>query len=207
MPLPIITSVQSLAGQEGNIDHNQRDSSPVPVTLPPPLIKQQVIIKNSPRPQMKNKTTTVRPIMKTKAVSCNVLVSHKETQTETQKEKVRLIPVPVPIYVPTPLHMFSRPLPVPIPFPLPIPVPIFVPTTRNSAAGIMKEIKKIQVKIPTDPFEAELLMMAEMVAGEKKIDHTDSESEEDDHAGKFTGCPKRAYSLQMIFYLTFTIYD
>lgn len=81
------------------------------------------------------------------------------------------------------MPMFSAPIPVPIPFPLPIPVPIFIPTTRNSAAGIMKEIKKIQVKIPTDPFEAELLMMAEMVAGEKKVDNTDSESDEDDNAG------------------------
>lgn len=49
----------------------------------------------------------------------------------------------------------------------------------------MKEIKKIQVKIPTDPFEAELLMMAEMVAGEKKIDHTDSESDDDDQGGLY----------------------
>jgi len=33
--------------------------------------------------------------------------------------------------------------------------------------------------MPTDPFEAELLMMAEMVAGEKKVDVTDSESDND----------------------------
>lgn len=46
----------------------------------------------------------------------------------------------------------------------------------------MKEIKKIQVKIPTDPFEAELLMMAEMVADDKKEENTDSESEEEDTA-------------------------
>ncbi|RZC39488.1 DUF3504 domain containing protein [Asbolus verrucosus] len=44
----------------------------------------------------------------------------------------------------------------------------------------MKEIKKIQVKIPTDPYEAELLMMAEMVAGDKKEENTDSESDVDD---------------------------
>jgi hypothetical protein len=52
-----------------------------------------------------------------------------------------LIPVPVPIYVPAPMHMYSSPYPVPVPFPLPVPVPIFIPTTRNSAHGIMKEIK------------------------------------------------------------------
>jgi hypothetical protein len=59
---------------------------------------------------------------------------------DTMGKKV-LIPVPVPIYVPAPMHMYSSPYPVPVPFPLPVPVPIFVPTTRNSAHGIMKEIK------------------------------------------------------------------
>lgn len=62
------------------------------------------------------------------------------------------------------------------------PVPVFIPTTRNSANGIMKEIKKIQDKMPADPFEAELLMMAEMVAGDKKKeDETDSSEEENDY--------------------------
>lgn len=91
-----------------------------------------------------------------------------------------MIPIPVPIYVPVPLPMFAAPYPSPTPFPLPVPVPVFIPTTRNSANGILKEIKKIQVKIPTDPYEAELLMMAEMVAGDKKEENTDSESEEED---------------------------
>lgn len=37
--------------------------------------------------------------------------------------------------------------------------------------------------IPSDPYEAEILMMAEMVAEEKKVDTSDSESEVDDTAG------------------------
>lgn len=36
-------------------------------------------------------------------------------------------------------------------------------------------MKKIQEKMPSDPFEAELLMMAEMVATEKKAE-SDSDS-------------------------------
>lgn len=76
------------------------------------------------------------------------------------------------------MQMYSMPVPIPVPFPLPIPVPIFIPTTRNSANGIMKEIKKIQDKMPTDPYEAELLMMAEMVAGDKKKDDDDSDSDD-----------------------------
>lgn len=124
--------------------------------------------------------TMCKVIQATKSISCHPSTAHKGTQTDEVKDKMHLIPVPVPIYVPTPLHMFSVPVPMPVPFPLPIPVPIFIPTTRNSANGIMKEIKKIQVKIPTDPFEAELLMMAEMVADDKKEENTDSESDEED---------------------------
>lgn len=49
-------------------------------------------------------------------------------------------------------------------------------------------LQKLQV-IPSDPYEAEILMMAEMVAEEKKEDTTDSESEVDDTAG-----PEDSYS-------------
>lgn len=185
--MPVITNVQSLAHTPRSRSPEksvQTSSSQTPTQTPITQIKQQVIVQPPPPPPMKNKSIYVHPITKNQSTECSVKVSNKETQTDPQKEKVRLVPIPVPIYVPSPMHMFSRPLPVPIPFPLPIPVPIFIPTTRNSAADIMKEIKKIQVKIPTDPFEAELLMMAEMVAGEKKIDHSDSESEDDDQGIK-----------------------
>ena len=43
---------------------------------------------------------------------------------------------------------------------LPNPVPILIPTTRESANGSMKAIKKVQDRMPTYPYEAELLMMA-----------------------------------------------
>ncbi|GLV41688.1 without children [Carabus blaptoides fortunei] len=179
--MPVITNVQSLANTTNGLPPL---TQPQPATSPPKQqVKQQVIVRAPPYPAMRNAGTWCKPILHTKGVSCRPHPANKETQTEQIKEKTVFIPVPVPIYVPSPMPMFSAPIPVPIPFPLPIPIPIFIPTTRNSAAGIMKEIKKIQVKIPTDPFEAELLMMAEMVAGEKKVDNTDSESDEDDNAG------------------------
>ena len=58
-----------------------------------------------------------------------------------------LLPIPVPVHVPTPCRMYNVPFPVPVPIPLPFPVPIFIPTTRNSMKGIMKQIKKIQNKV------------------------------------------------------------
>ena len=52
-----------------------------------------------------------------------------------------LIPVPVPIYVPVPMAMYNTPQPYPLPIPIPIPVPCFIPTTKNSADSILKQIK------------------------------------------------------------------
>lgn len=45
-----------------------------------------------------------------------------------------------------------------------MPVPMFLPVTMNSAERIVETIKEIKQKIPSDPFEAELILMAEMVA-------------------------------------------
>ena len=60
---------------------------------------------------------------------------------EDWSPKQVLVPVPVPIYVPVPVHMYSTPVPYPLPVPVPIPVPCFIPTTRKSADGILKQIK------------------------------------------------------------------
>ena len=49
---------------------------------------------------------------------------------------------------------------------------------HSSYASFSCLLQRIQEKIPTDPFEAELLMMAEMVAGEKKGDNSDSDSDD-----------------------------
>lgn len=43
-------------------------------------------------------------------------------------------------------------------------MPVFLPVTLNSAERIVQTIKEIKEKIPSDPFEAELILMAEMVA-------------------------------------------
>lgn len=175
---PLPSSAQRKSNQTvGKINHSHSD-----VQKPPPPIVQ-----------VKTQIVTIPPVPKrvsNMSTMCTVATETKETQarpklvtigcqTEESLEKRYFIPIPVPIYVPQPMHMYSLPTPIPVPFPLPIPVPIFIPTTRNSANGIMKEIKKIQDKMPTDPFEAELLMMAEMVAGDKKKNDSDSGSDDE----------------------------
>ena len=41
---------------------------------------------------------------------------------------------------------------------------MFLPVTMDSAERIIETIQEIKLKIPSDPFEAELILMAEMVA-------------------------------------------
>ncbi|KAJ8918744.1 hypothetical protein NQ315_015064 [Exocentrus adspersus] len=217
--LPIISSVQSLASSNGSIGQAVNlppgltpittrttrsktttnstqliNSAPQIINsladLPVQVqIKQHFIVRPAPLPEQRNVSTMCYTRKANKGTSMKPIMVDEAIQTEEREASKILIPVPVPIYVPTPMRVYSVPVPVPVPFPVPVPVPIFIPTTRNSAAGIMKEIKKIQVKIPTDPYEAELLMMAEMVAEEKKEEPTDSESDVDDAGG-----PEDSYS-------------
>ncbi|KAL1492753.1 hypothetical protein ABEB36_010958 [Hypothenemus hampei] len=214
-PLPIISNVQSLATTNGTSSTQLPTISPVSSTKTPRLkttasttvqdhpvqvqIKQHYIVKEKPIVEQRNVAVMCQP--RKIAKGSQAAVAMKDACIQTDKEDVTriLIPVPMPVYVPSPCHMFTAPVPIPVPFPLPIPVPIFIPTTRNSAAGIMKEIKKIQVKIPTDPYEAELLMMAEMVAEEKKEDHTDSESDLDEHGGDGEGYSPEAVDTNNTF--------
>ena len=183
--MPVISSVTSLAAMgNGQVSPTSQPTT-VSNTVVPPLAvqtvssqpqiiyKQQVITRPPSPVEIHNKSTQCKPLVHTKGVSVRPYPCTKSTQTDEVQKTI--IPIPVPIYVPFPVHMYTMPFPVPTPFPLPIPVPIFIPTTRNSAKGIMKDIKRIQEKIPSDPFEAELLMMAEMVATEKKTE-SDSDS-------------------------------
>ncbi|XP_017302964.1 uncharacterized protein LOC103517502 [Diaphorina citri] len=130
---------------------------------------------------MCNKVTQVKPIMITMGVYCKRLTSTRNIQTGEDIGMPKIIPVPVPIYVPAPMAMYSVPFPVPVPVPVPVPIPVFIPTTRNSIKGIMKEIQNIYEKIPSDPFEAEMLLMAQMAASSADpappVDTSDSEAE------------------------------
>ncbi|XP_012280636.1 zinc finger MYM-type protein 3 [Orussus abietinus] len=195
--LPVISSVTSLASmgngqslsQQASPTSQQNVNTSVNNVVPVPqsttvhgqatqvIYKQQVITRPPSPVKVHNKSTQCKPVVHTKGVSVRPHPCSKSTQTDEIQQIA--VPIPVPIYVPVPMHMYSMPYPVPFPFPLPIPVPIFIPTTRNSAKGIFKDIKRIQEKIPADPFEAELLMMAEMVATEKKVNESDSDSAED----------------------------
>lgn len=152
-----------------------------PPRPPSPIIQKEIetkIVTVPPYPPLvRNVQTSCHPKTEDIGIDCRPKTAEIGIQTDEDYSTRVLIPVPVPIFVPQPMYMYSAPFPMPIPIPLPIPVPVFIPTTRNSAAGIMKEMKKIQDKMPADPFEAELLMMAEMVADDKNESDSDSEEE------------------------------
>lgn len=56
---------------------------------------------------------------------------------------------------------------------------MFLPVTMDSAERIVETIQEIKQKIPSDPYEAELILMAEMVAeGDENNDKPETGKEE-----------------------------
>uniref|UniRef100_A0A673H2X6 Zinc finger MYM-type containing 4 n=1 Tax=Sinocyclocheilus rhinocerous TaxID=307959 RepID=A0A673H2X6_9TELE len=118
---------------------------------------------SAPAPRiLKNKALLCKPLSQNKGTSCKPNVCDMNTQTDGPS--VIVLPVPVPVYVPLPMNLYTQYTPKSVGLPLPVPVPLFFPTTLDSAERIVKTIQEIKEKIPDDPLEADLIMMAEMVA-------------------------------------------
>ncbi|MEQ2208045.1 hypothetical protein XENOCAPTIV_023800, partial [Xenoophorus captivus] len=65
-----------------------------------------------------------------------------------------------------------------------LPVPMFLPVTMDSAERIVETIQEIKQKIPSDPYEAELILMAEMVAEEDEEKNNKLETQKEKASGK-----------------------
>uniref|UniRef100_A0A8C8D3L1 TRASH domain-containing protein n=1 Tax=Oncorhynchus tshawytscha TaxID=74940 RepID=A0A8C8D3L1_ONCTS len=96
--------------------------------------------------------------------------------TDDDFPKVIIVPVPVPVYVPVPMNLYTQYTPQPVGLPIPLPVPMFLPVTLDNAERIVETIQDIKEKIPSDPFEADLILMAEMVADEGREKSPDTYS-------------------------------
>ncbi|XP_042632889.1 zinc finger MYM-type protein 4-like isoform X1 [Cyprinus carpio] len=125
--------------------------------------KRAVKAPVSPSKTRNDKDLPYKSISKNKATSCKPQICDAETQIDGTP-KVIVLPVPVPVYVPVPMHLYTQYIPQSVGLPLPVPVPLFFPTTLDNAEHIVKTIQDIKEKIPDDPLEADLIMMAEMVA-------------------------------------------
>uniref|UniRef100_A0A8C9PLL6 Zinc finger MYM-type containing 3 n=1 Tax=Spermophilus dauricus TaxID=99837 RepID=A0A8C9PLL6_SPEDA len=97
------------------------------------------------------------------------------TAPKEWKPQVIVLPIPVPIFVPVPMHLYCQKVPVPFSMPIPVPVPMFLPTTLESTDKIVETIEELKVKIPSNPLEADILAMAEMIAEAEELDKASSD--------------------------------
>uniref|UniRef100_A0A8C1GK68 Zinc finger, MYM-type 2 n=1 Tax=Cyprinus carpio TaxID=7962 RepID=A0A8C1GK68_CYPCA len=118
---------------------------------------------------VKNKAVLCKPLTMTKATYCKPHMQSKPLQTgdvEGSGKEYVPIPIPVPVYIPVPMNLYAQATPTPIAIAVPVPVPVFLPTTLQNAEQIVKTISELKAKVPSDPLEADLIAMAEMIAQE-----------------------------------------
>uniref|UniRef100_A0A8D2IZC9 Zinc finger MYM-type containing 3 n=1 Tax=Varanus komodoensis TaxID=61221 RepID=A0A8D2IZC9_VARKO len=146
-------------------------NSPAAVAPAPPLPLPPL-----PATPRKNKAAMCKPLLQNRGVSCRAEVKSKGCQTEDDwKPQVVVLPIPVPIFVPVPMNMYCQKVPVPFSMPVPVPVPMFLPTTLESTEKIVETIEELKVKIPSNPLEADILAMAEMIAEAEELDKASSD--------------------------------
>ncbi|XP_060721663.1 zinc finger MYM-type protein 4 isoform X1 [Tachysurus vachellii] len=136
---------------------------------------------SAPTRILKNKALLCKPMNQNKGTSCKPNTSDVNTQTDKTPPEVIVLPVPVPVFVPVPMHLYTQYTPYSLGLPFPVPVPMFLPTTLDSAERIIETIQKIKERIPDNPLEADLIMMAEMVAEDSEKDKAVSQEDQDDH--------------------------
>uniref|UniRef100_A0A3Q3VLI9 TRASH domain-containing protein n=1 Tax=Mola mola TaxID=94237 RepID=A0A3Q3VLI9_MOLML len=162
---PVIANVISLAGKSNTLDKTARQILAFLLfthhfSVFQVSVQTDTVRAPPPAPKvLKNKALLCRPLVQNKGVSCRT-----QTVDFDAVPQVLVVPVPVPVYVPVPMNMYTQCTPKPVGVPLPLPVPMFLPVTMDSAERIVETIQEIKEKIPSDPFEAELILMAEMVA-------------------------------------------
>ncbi|XP_058704080.1 zinc finger MYM-type protein 3 isoform X2 [Poecile atricapillus] len=166
-PKPAVPSPQKA---ETNMLSTKASSAQAPPAVPPPT---PPLVPATPR---KNKAAMCKPLMQNRGVSCKFEMKSKGCQTEADwKPQLVVLPIPVPIFVPVPMHMYCQKVPVPFSMPVPVPVPMFLPTTLESTEKIVETIEELKVKIPSNPLEADILAMAEMIAEAEELDKASSD--------------------------------
>ncbi|KAJ7310367.1 hypothetical protein JRQ81_007278 [Phrynocephalus forsythii] len=146
----------------------KNSTASTPPAAPPPT--------SQPATPRKNKAAMCKPLMQNRGVSCKIEMKSKGCQTEDDwKPPVVVLPIPVPVFVPVPMNMYAQKVPVPFSMPVPVPVPMFLPTTLESTEKIVETIEELKVKIPSNPLEADILAMAEMIAEAEELDKASSD--------------------------------
>ncbi|XP_060274497.1 zinc finger MYM-type protein 4 isoform X7 [Ovis aries] len=184
---PVIANVVSLASApaaQPTVNSNSVLQGAVP-TVTAKIIgdasTQTDVLKlppSQPPRLLKNKALLCKPITQTKATSCKPHTQNKECQTDTAAQpQMIVVPVPVPVFVPMPLHLYTQYAPVPFGIPVPMPVPVLIPSVMGNEDKVTESIEDIKEKLPSHPFEADLLEMAEMIAEDEEKEKTLSQGE------------------------------
>ncbi|XP_027393673.1 zinc finger MYM-type protein 4 isoform X2 [Bos indicus x Bos taurus] len=184
---PVIANVVSLASApaaQPTVNSNSVLQGAVP-TVTAKIIgdasTQTDVLKlppSQPPRLLKNKALLCKPITQTKATSCKPHTQNKECQTDTPAQpQIIAVPVPVPVFVPVPLHLYTQYAPVPFGIPVPMPVPMLIPSSMGNEDKVTESIEDIKEKLPSHPFEADLLEMAEMIAEDEEKEKTLSQGE------------------------------
>ncbi|XP_032083868.1 zinc finger MYM-type protein 3 isoform X3 [Thamnophis elegans] len=158
----------SAAAQKAEPSAEPAKTAPTSPTSAAPQPPQPV----TPR---KNKSAMCKPLMQNRGISCKTEMKSKGCQTDDWKPQVIVLPIPVPVFVPVPMNMYCQKVPVPFSMPVPVPVPMFLPTTLESTEKIVETIEELKVKIPSNPLEADILAMAEMIAEAEELDKASSD--------------------------------
>ncbi|XP_030851277.1 zinc finger MYM-type protein 3 isoform X3 [Strongylocentrotus purpuratus] len=137
----------------------------------------------SPPKMMRNKITSCRPIQITKATMCRPIVKDMCVGTDFPKVPA-IVPIPFPVFIPVPMQMYTSHIPHPLAVPIPVPVPMFIPVAARDCDRLLKTIQEIKDRIPSDPLEAELFMMAAAAASPLEDDVSDLGTSEHDGTGK-----------------------
>uniref|UniRef100_A0A8D0B8B6 Zinc finger MYM-type containing 3 n=1 Tax=Salvator merianae TaxID=96440 RepID=A0A8D0B8B6_SALMN len=152
------------------------ETNTVPAKNSSPPVASAASPPSQPVTPRKNKAAMCKPLMQNRGVSCKIEMKSKGCQTEADwKPQVVVLPIPVPIFVPVPMNMYCQKVPVPFSMPVPVPVPMFLPTTLESTEKIVETIEELKVKIPSNPLEADILAMAEMIAEAEELDKASSD--------------------------------
>uniref|UniRef100_A0A8C7FCD3 Zinc finger MYM-type protein 4 n=1 Tax=Oncorhynchus kisutch TaxID=8019 RepID=A0A8C7FCD3_ONCKI len=174
---PVIANVVSLASSPIGQPNYTTALQGIPDVCVCPMVTNSLFIMwqastqtqapRAPPPKVqKNKALLCKPMVQNKGIMCKPNFTTSGCQTDDNFPKVIVVPVPVPVYVPVPMNLYTQYAPQPVGLPIPLPVPMFLPVTLDNAERIVETIQDIKEKIPSDPFEADLILMAEMVAEE-----------------------------------------
>uniref|UniRef100_A0A8C8IXV8 TRASH domain-containing protein n=1 Tax=Oncorhynchus tshawytscha TaxID=74940 RepID=A0A8C8IXV8_ONCTS len=168
-------------GPESLLNSNSPDSMPPPAAtktsevsvLFDSIVLTRAVAKPAPPVtppiSQRNKSSMCKPMMTTTGVTCKPEMKSQSSQTDDfLLSPPVMLPVPVPVFVPVPLNMYCQYTPITMALPLPLPVPMFLPVTLDHIDKLVEYIKELKLQIPSDPLEADILAMADMIAEESK---------------------------------------